>query len=197
MGTSNRRFALSLLIGLVLPGGAAWAVVCEHDAECSDNLFCNGQERCEPRGANSDARGCVSAQRASFGGSPQERVPCASGKVCDEASDRCLTPGCETTAQTDQDGDGVDGEHCGGTDCDDGNPRRYPGANEVCGDNPALDEDCDPSTWGSKPGPGNDRDRIDCQPGRGARQSGFRQVNRLKTDNRLQKKDPDIIKKKY
>jgi hypothetical protein len=49
-------------------------------------------------------------------------------------------PGCP-----DGDGDGVPSATCGGGDCDDADPSRYPGATEVCdGD----DEDCDDTTLG-------------------------------------------------
>ncbi|WP_105101769.1 putative metal-binding motif-containing protein [Microbulbifer pacificus] len=47
----------------------------------------------------------------------------------------------------DRDGDGSMAIECGGNDCDDYNPRRYPGAIEVCDDR-GLDEDCDISTAG-------------------------------------------------
>ncbi len=47
----------------------------------------------------------------------------------------------------DADGDGARDAACGGTDCDDANPSRYPGAAEVC-DAADLDEDCDPETFG-------------------------------------------------
>lgn len=41
---------------------------------------------------------------------------------------------------TDRDGDGV-GAHFGGDDCDEGDPRRHPGAEDVPGD--GIDQDCD------------------------------------------------------
>jgi hypothetical protein len=48
--------------------------------------------------------------------------------------------GCE-----DSDGDGFASAVCGGTDCDDADPTRHPGAAEICDDN---DEDCDEATLG-------------------------------------------------
>jgi phosphopantetheinyl transferase (holo-ACP synthase) len=46
----------------------------------------------------------------------------------------------------DEDGDGSRSAACGGDDCDDADPSRYPGATEICdGD----DEDCDPDTLGA------------------------------------------------
>lgn len=50
---------------------------------------------------------------------------------------------------TDRDGDGV-GAHFGGDDCDEGDPRRHPGAVEIPGD--AIDQDCD-GTDGVVPAP--------------------------------------------
>ena len=50
---------------------------------------------------------------------------------------------------TDRDGDGV-GAHFGGDDCDEGDPRRHPGAVDIPGD--AIDQDCD-GTDGVVPAP--------------------------------------------
>jgi len=47
----------------------------------------------------------------------------------------------------DEDGDSVPSTACGGTDCDDTDARRYPGASEVC-DPDNLDEDCNSATYG-------------------------------------------------
>ena len=44
------------------------------------------------------------------------------------------------SVQCDLDGDGIDGLSCGGTDCDDGSERIYPGALEMFGD--GLDQNC-------------------------------------------------------
>ena len=60
---------------------------------------------------------------------------------CDEANERCLG------SCVDADGDGALAAGCGGSDCDDSDPRRYPGNTEVC-DVDHVDEDCDPSTYG-------------------------------------------------
>lgn len=50
----------------------------------------------------------------------------------------------------DCDGDGHDAlVGCGGDDCDDGDPNRYPGNVEVC-DASDHDEDCDSSTFGER-----------------------------------------------
>jgi hypothetical protein len=75
-------------------------------------------------------RGCLA-------GSP----PCTDGAACDEDADDCAC------AAPDVDGDGFDSAACGGLDCDDTDPNRYPGNAEVC-DAEGHDEDCDPSTLG-------------------------------------------------
>jgi cysteine-rich repeat protein len=59
--------------------------------------------------------------------------------------DGSLDLGADLSTCPDVDGDGVPAAACGGTDCDDGDPTRYPGAEEVCdGD----DEDCNSATLG-------------------------------------------------
>ena len=49
----------------------------------------------------------------------------------------------------DADGDGHRAIECGGDDCDDHDPRRYPGNAEVC-DFVGHDEDCDPTTYSNR-----------------------------------------------
>jgi len=89
---------------------------------CDDGVFCNGQERCED-GA------CV------LGDAPCEGT-------CVEEEDRCVPAGCP-----DGDGDGAADAACGGTDCDDADAARFPGAREIC-DPEGRDEDCDDATYG-------------------------------------------------
>ncbi len=101
---------------------------CASDTMCSDGLFCNGDERCDPGAAGADANGCVAGSD-----------PCG-GSICVEADARC------DCTNPDADGDGVDSVGCGGDDCDDANPDRYPGNTELCDDE--IDEDCDPTTLG-------------------------------------------------
>lgn len=50
------------------------ALICASDADCDDGHACNGLERCAPRAAGADARGCVK-------GTP---VVCPVNQVCTE-----------------------------------------------------------------------------------------------------------------
>ena len=50
------------------------SLTCVTDADCDDKLTCNGRERCAPRSAGADARGCVK-------GMP---VVCPVNQVCGE-----------------------------------------------------------------------------------------------------------------
>ena len=109
---------------------------CAIDADCDDGRFCNGAERC--REGDDGALQC----------SPGS-TPCGAGTFCDEAADRC-----ELTCAIDADGDGSISRECGGPDCDDADPRRYPGNTEVC-DAEHVDEDCDPTTFGDRDADGD------------------------------------------
>ena len=101
---------------------------CATQADCDDGMFCNGMESCEPASPFASPRGCVP-------GAP----PCEG--FCDEASASC-PGGCP-----DRDGDGARDLACGGDDCDDADPERFPGNEERC-DPEGHDEDCDPATHG-------------------------------------------------
>ncbi|MDH5490647.1 MAG: MopE-related protein [Myxococcales bacterium] len=107
---------------------------CSTEADCDDGIFCNGVERCEPGGAGSDALGCA----------PSIEDACMPEQICDEGAAACLT---QCDLEADADGDGHRAEACGGSDCDDADPERYPGNVEIC-DAEGHDEDCDPSTYG-------------------------------------------------
>ncbi len=63
--------------------------------------------------------------------------------------DAAAAPPCASSDERDQDGDGSESIQCGGDDCDDSNPQRFPGHSEVC-DAGDVDEDCDDSTYGAR-----------------------------------------------
>jgi hypothetical protein len=52
----------------------ASTMICASDSDCDDHRSCNGRERCAPRSAGADARGCVR-------GTP---VACPVNQVCSE-----------------------------------------------------------------------------------------------------------------
>ncbi len=123
------------------------ALVCATDEQCTDGVFCNGVESCDPSNALSNALGCLA-------GVP----PCMPGQRCDEEPDTCETL-CDVT--TDADGDGDTAVGCGGTDCDDSDPGRFLGNAEVC-DDAGVDEDCDPDTYGSRDIDGDGHEDAAC-----------------------------------
>jgi hypothetical protein len=107
---------------------------CGVDSDCSDNVFCDGVERCMPGAAGADGCGCIAANPA---------TACLATQTCNEAEQRC------EQCRTDADGDGHISMECGGDDCDDNDPDRFPGNTEVC-DDANHDEDCDPTTYGER-----------------------------------------------
>ncbi len=90
--------------------------------DCDDGVFCNGVESC--------VAGVCQA------GTP----PCAG--TCIEDTNECV----ERCTDADRDGDCAIDE--GGTDCDDDDPNRYGSGVEIC-DAEGVDEDCDPTTFGT------------------------------------------------
>jgi len=95
--------------------------MCGGDADCNDGFTCNGIERC--------------LEGLCIAGPP---LDCDDAEIC--TTDRCIEGiGCRTTAR-DDDRDGAVSSACGGTDCNDGNPRIRPGITEVCDD--GVDNDC-------------------------------------------------------
>jgi hypothetical protein len=125
-----------------MPEIDAGAEICTADSVCDDGRFCNGAERCSPGAAGADARGCVLGEMA-----------CGAGVACDEAARECAGP----CSEPDADGDGHAAIECGGDDCDDTDPDRFPSNTEIC-DLEGHDEDCDPRTFGLRD---LDGDRID------------------------------------
>jgi alpha-tubulin suppressor-like RCC1 family protein len=117
--------------------GSDARVVCVDDGECDDGLFCNGAERCAP-GPGAGARGCVVAAS-----------PCGAAE-CDEAADRCDVD----CSNPDADGDGAIAVACGGDDCDDTDADIGPDQSEIC-DPEGVDEDCDPTTVGTRDADGD------------------------------------------
>jgi hypothetical protein len=94
------------------------------DSVCSNGLYCDGIERCEPK------LGCT------FG----EPVGCSDNNSC--TLDACVeaTQTC-AHAPRDMDLDGDPDNHCGGGDCDDTNPNVSSLLPEVCAN--LKDDDCD------------------------------------------------------
>jgi len=126
---SALALALALLGACGDDGGAPdGSALCATSVDCDDALFCNGAEVCDPTDPAANGSGCLP-------GTP----PCA--ETCNEADDVC------TAACPDADRDGFGSADCGGADCDDADPNRYPGNPEIC-DSEGFDEDCDPRTLG-------------------------------------------------
>ncbi len=115
-------------------------VECVSSEDCDDGLFCNGPETCDPGAPEASPRGCVPGVR-----------PCLDGQVCVEDEEICRTR-CDIEA--DADGDGAIATECGGSDCDDADPNRFPGNVERC-DGAGHDEDCDPDTLGDQDADGD------------------------------------------
>ncbi len=135
------RWALPFFLALVIGCGddapdpdPDLGATCAADSECDDGAYCNGAETCSPGSAGANAIGCL----------PAAGAPCAD---CDEETDTCA--GCDV--DPDVDGDGVDAIGCGGSDCDDTDPNRFPGNPEVC-DSDGHDEDCDGATVAGEDG---------------------------------------------
>lgn len=135
---------LPTLGGLLKPAATAPApvVICTSNPRmCDDGLFCNGVEGCMPGGPGADARGCI----------PSGQPACAKNQTCNETTDTCAW------TCPDEDGDGHRAASCGGDDCDDRDPNRFPGNPEVC-DARGHDEDCNPCTIASSTVRDGDRD---------------------------------------
>ncbi|NIR42197.1 MAG: hypothetical protein GWN79_04495, partial [Actinobacteria bacterium] len=55
----------------------------------------------------------------------------------------------------------MDSLACGGSDCDDSDPNRFPGNTEIC-DSEGVDEDCDPETLGDRDVDGDGQVSAEC-----------------------------------
>ncbi len=113
---------------------------CFVDADCDDGFYCNGTEACVDGYCARTAIVC------------DDHVACTSD-LCIELTHACVSHA------PDVDGDGFGDVRCVdgagvplGSDCDDDDPRIYPGNPEICD---AVDQDCDPTTLG---GGDNDHD---------------------------------------
>lgn len=102
---------------------------CTTNSDCDDGTFCNGAETCEA-------------------GSCEAGVEPCGDRMCREEDESC------DELCVDADGDGSFDAACGGRDCDDADPERFPGNDEVC-DADDHDEDCDPSTFGFRDADGD------------------------------------------
>jgi alpha-tubulin suppressor-like RCC1 family protein len=112
---------------------------CKSDVECSDQLVCNGVERCV-QGA------CV----------PGDAPVCPHEHACSEKEHGC---DCSTP---DHDNDGKDAIVCGGKDCDDDDREVFPGNSETCDPGGLKDEDCDWHTHGALDEDGDREDSDQC-----------------------------------
>lgn len=112
--------------------------------DCDDGRYCNGSESCT--GSQSFR---VGDERREVYVCESTGPPCGNDEIC--SGNRCLPRSC---SEPDADGDGHARPECGGDDCDDTNPNRFPGNTEIC-DEDGIDEDCDVSTFGNKDSDGD------------------------------------------
>lgn len=150
---SNMRgtaFPLSCFVLLFswnfIVAGLSPVVACNTHSDCDDGRFCNGEERCLPVPGGNGNKVCFPSKNPPCNFSDAERrgMGCYTNMLCNEAEARCECEPCP-----DEDRDGHRDVSCGGDDCDDSDPDRFPGNPEDC-DAEGHDEDCDPYTIGDK-----------------------------------------------
>ncbi|NVJ61488.1 MAG: hypothetical protein HWE27_13915 [Gammaproteobacteria bacterium] len=110
---------------------------CRTNTDCSDGVFCNGEEICHVTRVRNNKQKIIKE----YGVCKPGLFPCERGWRCINREAICERP-CE-----DRDGDGYKALSCGGDDCDDRDPNRFPGNPEICDAN-GIDEDCDATTVG-------------------------------------------------
>lgn len=110
---------------------------CRNHSGCDDGVFCNGKEICKVAIKRNRRNEIIKEVGVCHPGIN----PCERGWKCWNREKTCERP-CQ-----DNDGDGSKAIACGGDDCDDGDPNRFPGNIEIC-DARGIDEDCDPTTVG-------------------------------------------------
>jgi len=146
-------------IAALLESAIGWANQCgsfkANDCDdADDTAFPGAPEYCD--GKDNDCDGYT--DEINDGDHDGHKGILCGGDDCDDSNDRVYTGApeicdgidndCDALIDTadpdlsdgDGDGDGVAGLLCGGTDCDDGNPNVYPGADELCD---GIDNDCD------------------------------------------------------
>ncbi len=97
---------------------SAGSLVCVTDSDCDDHRSCNGIERCRPRAAGADARGCVKGTPVvcpvnqictegrgcvgaeSYGKVPMQQAPSAPAPASSPGSAPSTPPAAPTTAPT-------------------------------------------------------------------------------------------------
>ncbi len=113
---------------------------CETDADCTDDVWCNGDETCDAENADADNTGCVAGT-----------APCTADQVCDEDADTCNDVCTDDT-------DCADADACNGNEtCVDGACSAGTALNCEDDDNCTTDS-CDAAA-------GCVHDVVDCDPG--------------------------------
>jgi hypothetical protein len=117
-------------------GSQSFCAACRNSADCDDGVYCNGEELC-----------------SFFTCEHGDPLTCPRNDACPQACNE-VTHSCSQSGSWDLDGDGHNAIACGGDDCDDADPGRYPSNPEVC-DAAGHDEDCDPTRFGVRDGDGD------------------------------------------